>query len=69
MTKMYEIPNQVPPHSVFWICGFRFVCFSQFVSDFEIRISDLLRQLLAQTFLSLQVGAKMLGIRPRSVRV
>jgi hypothetical protein len=48
MTKISQIPNKLPSDSVFWIFLILDSSVSAFVSDFDIRISDLYAGVLAQ---------------------
>ena len=42
MTKISKIPNTLRSDSVFWICPIWDLFVSEFLSDFELRISYLL---------------------------
>jgi len=48
MTKISQIPNKLFSDSVFWIFPILDSPVSAFVSDFDIRISDLCRSVLAR---------------------
>jgi len=44
MIKIGKIPNKIPSDSMFWIFPILDISVSAFVSDFDIRISDLCRR-------------------------